>query len=121
MMRMAMNRWLKFILSVFIAMTACHAAELRQQELFGAGHDGYFSYRIPSLLVTKRGALLAFCEGRKNSRNDTGDIDLLVKRSVDGGRTWSPAQVVADRGADTVGNPCPVVDRPSGTIWVALT
>ena len=92
-----------------------------QVDVYRSGQDGYFSYRIPSLLITKRGALLAFCEGRKNSRNDTGDIDLLVKRSVDGGRTWSPAQVVADRGADTVGNPCPVVDRATGTIWLALT
>ncbi len=92
-----------------------------QVDVYHSGQDGYFSYRIPSLLVTRRGALLAFCEGRKNSGHDTGDIDLLVKRSVDGGRTWSPAQVVADRGPDTVGNPCPVVDRASGTIWLALT
>jgi sialidase-1 len=92
-----------------------------QVDVFRSGQDGYFSYRIPSLLVTKRGALLAFCEGRKNSGHDTGDIDLLVKRSVDGGRTWGPPLVVADHGSDTVGNPCPVVDRASGAIWLALT
>src|SRR5258707_9836880 len=106
MMRMAMNRWLKFILSVFIAMTACHAAELRQQELFGAGHDGYISYRIPSLIVTKRGALLAFCEGRKNSAADSSDIDLLLKRSSDAGKTWSQQQLLWDDGPSTDGNPC---------------
>jgi sialidase-1 len=92
----------------------------QQVDVYRSGQDGYFSYRIPSLLVTKRGALLAFCEGRKNSGRDTGDIDLLVKRSTDGGRTWGAPQVVADRGSDTVGNPCPVVERASGAIWLAL-
>jgi sialidase-1 len=90
-------------------------------DVYRAGRDGYFSYRIPALLVTRRGTLLAFCEGRKNSGHDSGDIDLLLKRSSDGGRTWSPQQIVADRGADTIGNPCGVQDAKTGTIWMALT
>jgi sialidase-1 len=51
----------------------------RRQEVFVAGQDGYHTYRIPSLIVTPHGTLLAFCEGRKNSRSDTGDIDLLSR------------------------------------------
>lgn len=90
-------------------------------EPFVAGAGGYHTYRIPSLLVTPRGTLLAFCEGRRNSASDTGDIDLLLRRSADLGRTWEPIRVVVDRGPDTVGNPCPVVDRDSGTIWLLLT
>ncbi len=89
--------------------------------VFVGGTDGYHTYRIPALLVTPKGDLLAFCEGRKNSRSDTGDIDLLVKRSVDGGRTWSPQQIVWDNGPNTCGNPCPVVDRMTGVIWLPLT
>ena len=61
---------------------------------FVAGEGGYRSYRIPALLVTSKGIVLAFCEGRKNGSSDTGDIDVLVKRSTDGGETWSPTQVV---------------------------
>ena len=53
--------------------------------------------------------------------SDTGDIDLLVKRSVDGGKTWGPQQVVWDDGANTCGNPCPVVDQTTGTIWLPMT
>ena len=49
---------------------------------------GYHTYRIPSLIVAPKGTVLAFCEGRKNGRGDTGDIDLVLKRSTDGGKTW---------------------------------
>lgn len=92
-----------------------------QTELFVSGTDGYHTYRIPSLIVTKKGTALAFCEGRKNSRSDSGDIDLLVKRSTDSGRTWSRQQIVWDDGPNTCGNPCPVVDEDTGIIWLLMT
>jgi sialidase-1 len=90
-------------------------------DVFVGGADGYHTYRIPALLVTPGGTLLAFCEGRKGGRSDTGDIDLLVKRSTDGGRTWGPQQIVWDDGPNTCGNPCPVVDRTTGVIWLPMT
>ena len=92
-----------------------------QADLFVSGEGGYHTYRIPSLIVTKQGSLLAFCEGRKNNRRDHGDIDLLLKRSTDGGRTWSDQQIVYEEGGTeeiTIGNPCPVVDQETGTIWL---
>jgi sialidase-1 len=90
-------------------------------DVFVSGQDGYHTYRIPSVIVTPKGTVLAFCEGRKKGRSDTGDIDLVVKRSTDGGATWGPLQVVWDDGPNTCGNPCPVVDRDTGTIWLPLT
>ncbi|MDY0355526.1 MAG: sialidase family protein [Sedimentisphaerales bacterium] len=90
-------------------------------DLYIGGEDGYHTYRIPSLLVTNKGTLLAFCEGRKGGRGDSGNIDLLVRRSEDGGKTWSRQQVVWDDGANTCGNPCPVVDERTGTIWLTMT
>lgn len=92
-----------------------------QSDVYVSGTEGYHTYRIPALVVTPKGAVLAFCEGRRNSASDTGDIDILVRRSDDLGRTWGPMQVVADHGPDTIGNPCPVVDRKTGTIWLLLT
>lgn len=97
------------------------AADLEQQDIFIAGRDGYHSYRIPSLIVTKNGTLLAFCEGRVNSVSDAGDIDIVLKRSTDGGKTWSEQVVVWNDGPNTCGNPCPVVDQKTGTIWLSLT
>jgi len=97
------------------------ALEPVQTPLFVSGEGGYHTYRIPSLLVTAKGTLLAFCEGRKKSSSDTGDIDLLLRRSLDGGKTWEKTQIVWDDGPNTCGNPCPVVDRSTGTIWLLLT
>jgi len=90
-------------------------------DVFVSGQDGYHTYRIPSILVTTKGTVLAFCEGRKLSRSDAGDIALIVKRSDDGGETWSEAQIVWDEGTSTCGNPCPVVDEATGVVWMAMT
>ena len=90
-----------------------------KMNLFTSGNDGYHSYRIPSIIITQSETLLAFCEGRRNNRRDHGDIDLLVKRSEDGGKTWSDQQVVyGEPGEIPIGNPCPVVDQETGTIWM---
>ena len=64
--------------------------------------------------------MLAFCEGRKHSRADAGEIDTLLRRSTDGGRTWDEARVVATDPGMTVGNPAPVVEARTGTIWLLL-
>jgi sialidase-1 len=90
-------------------------------DVFVSGQDGYHTFRIPSVVVTAKGTVLAFCEGRVKSRSDTGDIDLVLRRSTDRGETWGPLQVVWNDGANTCGNPCPVVDRDTGTIWLLLT
>lgn len=92
-----------------------------QSDIFVAGRDGYHTYRIPSLITTKAGTLLAFCEGRKNDGSDHGNVDLLLKRSTDGGKTWGGQKVLWDDGENTCGNPCPVVDEQTGTIWLLLT
>ena len=101
------------------ALAADPAVE--EQTLFEAGEGGYHTYRIPSLITTKGGVVLAFCEGRKNNRGDAGDIDLLVRRSTDGGKTWGKVQVVWDEVDNTCGNPCPVVDQKTGTVWLLMT
>lgn len=109
--------------SLTLVLVGCGAwaATLTQMEVFRAGEGGYHTYRIPALIVTGKGTLLAFCEGRKNSASDTGDIDILLRRSFDGGKTWSPVEKIADKGEDTIGNPAPVVERKTGAIFLLLT
>jgi sialidase-1 len=67
------------------------------------------AYRIPALVVTKKGTLLAFAEARRDSGRDNADIDIVLKRSRDNGKTWGPEVKVLDQGRVTSGNPCPVV------------
>lgn len=107
----------------FLAFTSLAAlgADASGEGLFIAGMHGYHTYRIPSLILTRKGTLLAFCEGRRYSASDTGDIDLLLRRSTNQGRTWDKQSVVVKGGGDTIGNPCPVIDRRNGTIWLLLT
>ncbi|WP_420000521.1 exo-alpha-sialidase [Streptomyces boninensis] len=88
-----------------------------QQVLFKAANEqGYACFRIPAVVKTTKGTLLAFAEGRVNNCGDADDIDLVLKRSFDGGKTWTPLQVIQEGGGDTNGNPVPIVDRDSGRI-----
>jgi len=91
------------------------------QALFTRGQGGYDTYRIPALAGTPKGAILAFCEGRKGSASDTGEIALLMKRSPDEGVTWSEPQALWADAGNTCGNPCAVVDRETGAIWLLAT
>lgn len=113
---------LAFATALTALAAAVSAATVPEQvDVFVSGRDGYHTYRIPAVIQAKNGDLLAFCEGRRSSGGDSGDIDLLQKRSRDGGRTWSAAQVVWDDAANTCGNPCPVLDETTGTLWLLLT
>ncbi|RCG26337.1 exo-alpha-sialidase [Streptomyces diacarni] len=75
---------------------------------FRAGSEGYAAFRIPALVKAPDGALLAFAEGRADSADDSGDIDIVLRRSRDGGRTWGPLLAAATNGDGTAGNPAPV-------------
>lgn len=95
---------------------------LYRNSAYSAGADGYHTYRIPAILVSLEGTVLLFCEGRRNGQGDHGDIDLLLKRSTDQGLTWSSQQIVhAEDGDITMGNPCPILDRQTGTIHLMFT
>jgi sialidase-1 len=94
-----------------------------QRVIFRASQDpgGYACFRIPAVVQTAQGTLLAFAEGRHRTCGDAGDIDIVLKRSTDGGRTWGPLQVVSNGAGDTHGNPAPIVDRTTGRILLPQT
>lgn len=82
-----------WIAAAAASLLLCGAAEPARTDVFISGQDGYFMYRIPGLVVTPRGALLAYAEARRTSASDWDDIRLVMRRSEDGGATWTPQQI----------------------------
>lgn len=89
--------------------------------IFKSGTEGYSTFRIPAIVTTNSGKILAFAEGRVNSSSDTGDIDLVMKSSEDGGKIWSPLKTIWNDGDNVCGNAAPVVDRETGEIHLLMT
>ena len=97
--------------------------ELKHIDVFQAGQDGYFAYRIPAIQTAADGSLLAFAEARKHNLSDPGgrgqDIDLVLKRSQDGGQTWSAMKVIEDPGELwSAANPATLLDQTTQRLWV---
>ncbi len=103
-------------------------------DLFAAGKEGYGQFRIPGIVVTKNGVVLAYCEARRAASTDWGQIDVMLRRSTDGGLTWSPmkkiveldgkfernpaavAQKLGKEGEITVNNPVAIADPRPGVV-----
>ena len=110
-----------FLLPVLL----CLKPEVQQKDVtvFISGTDGHKSYRIPAIIQTPKGELLAFAEGRYNGSDDFGNIDIVLKRSTDHGKTWGKMTSVANFDKLQAGNPAPVIDLldpnyPEGRIFL---
>jgi len=98
-------------------------AQMAPVTVFESGKEGHKSYRIPAIVALKNGTLLAFAEGRVNNAGDFGDINIVLKRSTDGGKTWTNLQTIVDYDQLQAGNPAPVVDLtdplyPQGRVFL---
>ena len=117
---MKKNAIISIVLSLFISSTS---AQLKDIPVFVSGTEGHKSYRIPAIIGLPNGDLLAFCEGRTHGAGDFGDINIVLKRSSDKGKTWSALQTIVDFDILQAGNPAPVVDLtdskyPQGRIFL---
>ena len=112
---------LAIILAAVLGLGLSSAAQITKYCIFTRSENEFHTYRIPAIVQANDGTLLAFAEARKNSRSDTGDIDLVLKRSTDGGKRWSNIITVWDDGENVCGNPCPIVDRETGRIILVST
>lgn len=114
-----MRRFLSFVVTIaamaLLAEGAEQAGPLPLVDVFVGGQEGYPAYRIPALITTKRGTLLAFAEGRA-SRRDHAENDIVLKRSTDGGKTWGPLQLIDEDGTNALNNPTAVVVRETGRV-----
>ena len=102
------------LLAILLALgLRTEAAEpfLDKIDLFEAGKDGYKLYRIPGIIVTAKGTVLAYCEARKSDSGDWGPIDILLRRSTDGGKTWGPRQKIADVPGPKTKNPVALAQK----------
>jgi sialidase-1 len=98
-------------------------AEPKPVDVFVSGKDGYVGYRIPALVTSADGSLLAFVEGRKTKMSDPGSskqtIDLVMKRSTNGGATWSAMKVIEAPGELwSAANPAAALDRDTKRVWL---
>src|SRR4051794_13125655 len=93
------------------------ASDPETSTVFTAGKDGYKSIRIPSVVVTQKGTVLAIAEGRQR-KSDQAENVLVAKRSEDGGKTWGELKVIAADGKHSLNNPCTIVDGKSGRLTV---
>jgi sialidase-1 len=103
-------RTLQLCLVLCLALTGLPVARgatplLEKINLFENDADGYKNYRIPGLLVTAKGTVLATCEARRTSGKDWDQIDILLRRSTDGGRTWSARRPIANVPGPKLKNP----------------
>lgn len=108
---------MKTILFTLFTTAALHAASPEIYDAFVPARDGYPAIRIPSAVVTKKGTVLIFAEGRK-SLGDQSENDIVTKRSTDGGATWSKLKIIHNDGANSLNNPTAVVEQQSGRVFV---
>ena len=113
---------LLFFLNANASSGPLHNKDTIQKTIvFNAGDDGIDSYRIPSLVTGKGGTLLLFCEARKLSSTDKTPTDIALKRSTDNGKTWSGIQIIADGANNAFMDPCALVDKITGKIFLFTT
>jgi sialidase-1 len=89
--------------------------------VFAAGTDGYHTFRIPALLVLGDDRLLAFAEARRDGAADHGEIDLVLRRSDDGGRSWGPLELIRHQAGYTCGNPAPIRTADGDLVLLSVT
>ncbi len=97
------------LIAGFIVLNAFAIAQ-QKIPVFISGTEGYKSFRIPAIIKAPNNDLLAFCEGRVNGSGDFGNVDIVMKRSSDNGRTWSALRIIVDNDSLQTGNSAPVVD-----------
>ncbi len=120
---MKLHSWL-YIVCLLLPGFAVGDVTLRHGDVFQSGTEGHHTFRIPAIAVTGNGTLIAWAEGRVISSADPGagePMNIVYKRSTDGGRTWLPLQIMAQGDTDIGAfQPTVVVDLQGGRnrVWV---
>src|SRR6476469_6347087 len=85
------------LLVAFVASARSEEPLFEKVDVFPAREHGYHHVRIPGIVVTQKGTILAYGEARHGeAANDWADIDIVLRRSEDGGKSWGSFQVLED-------------------------
>jgi Neuraminidase (sialidase) len=96
---------------------------IEAHDVYYAYMNGPYTYRIPSMVVTDRGTIITVCDARLFLWDDDScKTDLVMRRSLDYGKTWTPAKLLLYYpGCDGIKDSSMVVDRETNTVWVLTT
>lgn len=106
-----------------IAFMLFASAFAQEKIVFQSNEGGYDFFRIPAIVQINNNQLIAFAEGRVKGSGDFGNIDIVYKKSLDGGLNWSTLKILIDNKLLQAGNPAPVIDRfdpqyPQGVLYL---
>jgi sialidase-1 len=104
---------------LLLLISRCPAAEPPEPaktDLFLRDTAGYAIYRIPGIIVSTKGTLLAYCEARRPPGGDWSHLDVMLRRSADGGKTWDGPTLIAGESKATTNNPVMIPDAKTGAI-----
>ena len=102
------------LVGLLASLSLAASSEMNRRVIYEAGTNGYFTYRIASMVATKEGTLLAFAAARKGKGGDWDPINIVMRRSTDMGKTWNPMQVVVEDGDLPCDNAMPITDYITG-------
>ena len=125
---------IKVLLILSLAVATLNAEPFFEHvRVYNAGDNNVHTYRIPGMVVSKKGTILAFCEARKQCVSDGSPTDIVLRRSFDNGKTFQPMQTLGvgiihylrlpkpDVKVEALMDPTPLVDYSNGTIWLSYT
>lgn len=104
------------LVGLLASLSLAASSEMNRRVIYEAGTNGYFTYRIASMVATKEGTLLAFAAARKGKGGDWDPINIVMRRSTDMGKTWNPMQVVVEDGDLPCDNAMPITDYITGEV-----
>ena len=109
---------MRSLLLLCLGLSSLFAADGADVIVFEAKKNlSHASVRIPALLRTKKGTLIAVAEGRDKGADQAGN-DLVVSISKDEGASWTKPVVAYEQGKDSCNNPCLVEDELMGRVFL---
>ena len=109
---------MRLLICTLISLSLYAATGFEQVDLFHQGDGGVHTYRIPALVRTRKGTLIAVADARHDSTSDLpARISLVMRRSSDGGRHWTPIRTLREVPEGGIGDASLLLDRSNGRIW----